>query len=190
MTGITAELTRDWRSAVARLHAAEAHTTAAWSWLTQQAPMSLIAAVPALQAEYADLHAKGRVIEGTLAGVRDAIDRAENVVRGAYQAAVRYGSGLFGLSDLGVVGIISAAAILGAVAAMTYWVTSVVAFRTKVAAIQRLVAEGMTPAEAAAALKRDPGLLGQAATAAKSMALLLGVGTLALFAYRYWSRSR
>lgn len=190
MTAIATELTRDWHSAVNRLHAAEAHTTAAWLWLTQQAPMSIIAAVPELQTEYTGLHEKGRMIEGTIGTVREAVNRAEQAVRTAYQAAVRYGSGLFGVADLGVVGIISAAAILAAVAAMTYWVTGVVAFRQKVAAIQRLVGEGMTPAAAAAALKSNPGLLGEAATAAKSMAILLGVGTLALFAYRYWSRSR
>ena len=188
MAALTTELTRDWHSAVGKLTTAEAHAGNAWTWLTRQAPLGLIAAVPELQSQYNGLHARGRIIEGTISTVRGAVNQALAAVRGAYHSAVSFASGLFGLEDLGFVGIISAAAILSAVAAMTYWVTEVIAFRQKVAAIQQLVHEGMTPAAAAAQFKANPGIIGQAASAAKSLAVLLGVGTVALFAYHYWQQ--
>ena len=184
MNGLENTLTRDWRNAVGKLTTAETHAARAWQWLTQDAPMDIIQAVPDLQSQYAGLHARGRMIEGTISTVRDAVSKAATAARGAYRSAVQYASGLFGFGDLGFVGMITAAAILSSVAAITYWVTEVVAFRQKVAAIQRLVSEGMTPAAAAAALKANPGLLGQAAVAAKAIAVLLGVGMVALYVYR------
>lgn len=186
MTALVSSLSQEWKSAVGRLTAAETHASRAWDWMRQQAPMSIINAVPELQTEYGALHTRGRVIEGTISTVRSAITSAISAVRSAYQGAVNYTSGLLGVADLGFVGIVSAAAILSAVAAITYWVTEVVAFRQKVSAIQQLVHEGMTPAAAAAAFKANPGVLGQAAHAAKAMAILLGVGTVALVVYRYW----
>jgi hypothetical protein len=188
MVALTTELTRDWHVAVQKLDAAEVHASKAWTWLTKQAPLGLIGAVPELQTQYNGLHARGRMIEGTVRTVRGGINQAMAAVKGAYHSVVNFATGLFGLEELGLVGLISAAAILGAVAAMTYWVTEVIAFRQKVAAIQQLVHEGMTPAAAAAQFAAHPGLLGQAATAAKSLAVLLGVGTVALFAYHYWQR--
>ena len=188
MVALTTEISRDWSTAVGKLNAAEIQAGSAWTWLIKQAPLGLIAAVPELQSQYNGLHTRGRIIEGTLRTVRGAVDQALSAVKGAYHSAVNFASGLFGLEDLGFVGIISAAAILSAVAAMTYWVTEVIAFRQKVSAIQQLVHEGMTPAAAAAQFKASPGLIGQAATAAKSLAVLLGVGTVALFAYHYWQQ--
>ena len=64
MTSIATTLSRDWQVAVGRLTTAETHAAHAWTWLTAQAPMELISAVPELRTEYATLHGRGKMIEG------------------------------------------------------------------------------------------------------------------------------
>lgn len=188
MTSLVAELGSDWNAAVAKLTAAETHAKQAWAYLTQQAPTALINQVPDLQAEYQTLLSRGNVVASTMSAVKNGVNDAVQSVQNAYGSAVNWVSGLFGVGQVGQLGfvtIISAAVILSAVAAITYWVTGVVAFRQKVDAIQQLVQQGMTPAQAAAAVKSNPGLLQQTANVAKATALLLGVGGVVWLIWRW-----
>lgn len=187
MTGVLQTLGADWHAAVGRLGRAEKHAASAWQYLTQQAPRSLIEQVPELRTEYATLVSRGSAARSAVSAVRGAVNAALQGVEGAYQSASGYVRSLLGLGDLGLVGLITVGAITAAVTALTYWVTSVVGFRQRVDAIQRLVHEGMTPTAAAAAVRARPGLLRETAGAAKAVAVLIGVGTLAWMVIRWRS---
>ncbi len=185
MPGMLATLGSDWHTAVGRLGRAERHATAAWGYLTRQAPRALIDQVPELRTEYTTLVSRGSAARTAVSAVRTAVNAALHGVEGAYQSASGYVRSLLGMGDLGIVGLITVGAITAAVTALTYWVTSVVAFRQRVDAIQRLVHEGMTPTAAAAAVRAQPGLLRETAGAAKAVAVLIGVGTLAWMLVRW-----
>lgn len=141
-----------------------------WPTISSAQTQAIVAANPDLSTDYSILSMSGTAINEAIAGMHDALAALQSV-------------------GLGLLPLIPIAAIAIAAALVGYWVSQAISFKTRVDAINGLIAQGVPASQASAivAAAQPQGLLsGVSSTlyAGAALAVALAIG---LFA---WSRSK
>lgn len=197
---ITSDQSAAWYNIIGQWNQYVANFNASFAALVQEAAF-IETQNGDVQAEYADMISRAEATQAQIASVQNGVADVENALQGAWQyvtgawanvEAVSSTAGesilstvksWFGMSSavgLGFLPLIPIAIVAASVAALAYFLNSYNTFQQKVALLKQYTAQGMSPADAAAAVNKALGPPASTLTGSLGTLVLLAGGIAAI----------